>query len=180
MFGLSLSDLLEYTNWERHQWLEWLRKQGDGVLETSAGPHGDGRLQTVGDVVRHIFGAEKRYIEWLSGRHISELTNWTSIPNNNIEALFEFGQQSRTGLKEFIESYPPQSWNDTKDLRFTDLHVVAKATPSKIVIHVLMHEIRHWAQIATLFRLNGLPSDFHDFIASPVMGGEWRREHATA
>jgi uncharacterized damage-inducible protein DinB len=179
MFGLSLNDLMEYTEWERRQWQDSFRTQGDRVLEISAGPHGDGRIGTIGDAVRHIFGAEKRYIEWLSGHPISALTDLASVPANNIEALFKFGDLSRAGLKEFVRSWPAESWDATKDLRFTDLHIVAKATPRKIVIHVLMHEIRHWAQIATLLRMNGLVGDFHDFIASPVMGGEWRREQAT-
>jgi uncharacterized damage-inducible protein DinB len=48
-----------------------------------------------------------------------------------------------------------------------------RATPRKIVVHVLMHEIRHWAQIGTLFRLNGLSGEFHDFSFSPVLGGEF-------
>ena len=43
------------------------------------------------------------------------------------------------------------------------------ATPKKIVTHVLMHEIRHWAQIGTLLRLQGLVGEFHDFLFSPAM-----------
>jgi uncharacterized damage-inducible protein DinB len=45
------------------------------------------------------------------------------------------------------------------------------ATPKKIVMHVLMHEIRHWAQIATICRLNGLVTEWADLLASPVYGG---------
>jgi uncharacterized damage-inducible protein DinB len=46
-----------------------------------------------------------------------------------------------------------------------------KATPRKIVVHVLLHEIRHWAQIATLLRLTGVTDGFHDILFSPAMGG---------
>ena len=49
------------------------------------------------------------------------------------------------------------------------------ASPKKVVTHILFHEIRHWAQIATLLRLDGLKPDLHDFLFSPVMGGEFRR-----
>ena len=49
-----------------------------------------------------------------------------------------------------------------------------ESTPRKIVVHVVMREIRHWAQIATLFRLHGLSDRFHDFLFSPVLGGELR------
>jgi hypothetical protein len=48
------------------------------------GPHGDN--QTVGNVVIHIFSAEKRYIERLSDK---PLTDTALIPSDNLEALFE-------------------------------------------------------------------------------------------
>jgi uncharacterized damage-inducible protein DinB len=49
------------------------------------------------------------------------------------------------------------------------------ATSKKIVVHILLHEIRHRAQIATLFRMHDLKDGFHDFLFSPLMGGELRR-----
>jgi uncharacterized damage-inducible protein DinB len=54
--------------------------------------------------------------------------------------------------------------------------VRATATPKKSIAHVLLHEIRPWAQIGTLLRLNGLVGELHDFIVSPVLGGKWKRE----
>ena len=98
-------------------------RRGDDVLTTSAGPNGDGRFQSVGDVIRHIFRAEKRYIDRLSNR---PLTDTSSIPNNSIEALFQFGRQSCADLKAFVESLMNNS---------------LKATPRKLVAHVLIHEI---------------------------------------
>ncbi len=170
MLSLSLNDFLEYTDWERQKWYAWLRERGDQVLQISAGPHGDGRFQCVGDLVRHIFSAEKRYVDRLSGR---PLTDTASIPNNNIEALFQFGRQSRKDLKEFVETFPAHEWDVPGEHRI--LNYLVKVTPRKIIVHVVMHEIRHWAQIATLFRLNGLGAEFHDFLGSPVMGGEFSR-----
>jgi len=173
--SLSLNDLMEYTDWERGKWHDWLRQNGDEVLEIGAGPHGDGRFGKVGELVRHIFSAEKRYVERLSGR---PLTDTASIPDNNVEALFQFGKQSRKELKELVETFPAGEWDTPKDFKI--LGYIAKGTPKKIVIHILMHEIRHWAQIATLFRLNGLVGEFHDFLVSPVLGCEFARERETA
>jgi len=62
-----------------------------------------------------------------------------------------------------------QNWDMLKDITFPNLNLSARVTPRKIVMHVLIHKIRHWAQIATLYRLNGLVDDFHDFLFSPVM-----------
>lgn len=165
---LSLNDLMDYTGWERQRWYAWLQQQGREVLATSAGPNGDGRFETVGELVRHIFTAEKRYVERLYGR---PLTDPASLPSDNIEALFQFGQQSRKELTKLVEAFPAQEWDTPKDFRLLNYSVTA--TPRKIVIHVLMHEIRHWAQISTLLRLNGLVGEFHDFLASPVMGGKF-------
>lgn len=175
LVNLTLVDLLDYVDWERRKWLEWMRQQDRGVLEIGAGPCGDGRFENVGELVRHIFSAEKRYIEKLSDR---PLTDTATIPADNLEALFEFGRQSRRELREFMEALPLQDWDAPREFRL--MNSVLTATPKKIVTHILLHEVRHWAQIATLFRLNGRKVEFHDFLFSPVMGGELRREPQTA
>jgi uncharacterized damage-inducible protein DinB len=160
----TLTALVDYTDWERGKWHEWLRQQGDSVLDMGAGPHGDGRFERVGDLVKHIFSAEKRYTERLSGR---PLTDPAAIPNGPVEALFHFGRQSRTEFKAFLAILPAAEWDVPAE--FTILGHTIQATPRKIVMHVLTHEIRHWAQIATLLRLNGLKGELHDLLFSPVL-----------
>ena len=81
---LSLTDLMDYTDWERQKWHAWFGQHGAHVLKISAGPHGDGRFEIVGELVRHIFSAEKRYVERLSGR---SLTDPASIPTDDVDAL---------------------------------------------------------------------------------------------
>lgn len=95
--------MLEYTEWLRQQWNDWLRKNGDQVLKISAGSHGDGRFETVGELVRHIFSAEKRYIERLSEEPLS---NTSSLPHDSTEALFQFGDQSRKKLRNLSRRSP--------------------------------------------------------------------------
>jgi uncharacterized damage-inducible protein DinB len=162
---LTLKDLMEYTEWDRKNWRAWFPQQGERALSLSCGPHGDGRLGTVGEIVRHIFSAEMRYVQRLSGR---PLTDTSSLPTTDSEALFQFGEQGRKELREFAESYPAEEWDKLQDLQIGPYSM--KATPRKIVIHILMHEIRHWAQIATLLRMEGLKGEFHDFLFSPVLG----------
>ena len=166
--------LMNYTDWEREKWREWFGQHSES-LKTSVGPHGDNRFQTVGDVVKHIFSAETRYVERLSEK---ALTDTASFPNDNLEALFRFGQQSRKALAEFIGTFPDEQWDVLRDFDF--FGNLLKATPKKMIIHALLHEVRHWAQIATLFRLTGLKVDFHDFLFSPVFGGEFRRQQTRA
>lgn len=165
---LDLNSLLDYTEWERGQWHGWFRKHGDTALSVSTGPQSDGRLQTVGEVVRHIFSAEKRYIDRLSGKAV---TDTSSLPTNDIDALFQFGQVSRKSLAEFIAALPPGDWDVMQE--FPLMNSTLRATHKKVVVHILLHEIRHWAQIATVLRFHGLPmGELHDFLLSPVLGGE--------
>lgn len=164
--SLSLEHLLEYTEWERGLWLAFFRKHGSQVLEMSAGPNGDGRFQTIGDLVKHIFSAEKRYVERLLSQ---PLTDASAIPSGDLDALFEFSRKSRKEFENLLASFPPRDWDSPREFKILDFRVTA--TPKKIAVHVLMHEIRHWAQIATLVRLNGFVPEFHDFLGSPVFGG---------
>jgi hypothetical protein len=91
------------------------------------------------------------------------------------ETLFEFSQTSRKELKEFVRKFPAGEWDVEHELKFPNLDRVASATPKKIVLHVLMHEILYWAQIATMLRLNSLVDQWHDLIVSPAMGGWFSR-----
>jgi hypothetical protein len=50
MINLSLSDLMEYTEWERQKRHEWMRQQGEQVLKVSVGPND-----------RHDFRPERQY-----------------------------------------------------------------------------------------------------------------------
>jgi uncharacterized damage-inducible protein DinB len=168
---LSIDDLIEYTDWERNKWREFLLGRGNDVLKIGVGSNGDGRFQTLGDIIRHIFSAEMRYIDRLSGR---EITDTSRVANDNLEALFDFGRQSRKHLKEFVASFPVEHWNE--DVELNMMNSTLRVTPRKIVFHVLIHEIRHWPQIAALLRLNGIVAEFRDFILCPVMSKDARVE----
>jgi uncharacterized damage-inducible protein DinB len=170
VFNLSVADLLDYTAWERQQRHEWMRRTGDHVLSVSAGANGN-RFQTVGDLVKHMFSAEKRYVERLSGKPI---TDTNSISNSNLESLFQFGKQSRNDLREFLQTFPSEKWDIPQQM---DLGVaLVTITPRKSVTHILLHEIRHWAQIGTFWRMAGYQGDFYDFLFCPAMGGILRQE----
>lgn len=173
--NLELSALLDYTDWERQGWQAWFRHNGDQPLKISSGPHGDGRFETAGDVVRHIFSSEKRYVDRLAGR---PLTETGSLASDSAEALFRFGRESRRDLREFFQVIPERQWDLLQD--FTIMDRSLKLTPRKIVLHVLLHEIRHWAQIATLFRLHGWKVELHDFLFSPVLADAAGQEKSAA
>jgi uncharacterized damage-inducible protein DinB len=166
--GVSLVELMEYTEWERAQWNAWFRARAD-ALAVPTGPHGDGRFTTVGALIRHIFSAECRYVDRLLDR---PLTETGTVPADAVEPLFGFGRTSRAGLRDLVQTWPEGEWDEPRE--FPILQVLVRATARKILVHTLTHEMRHWAQVATLLRVNGLAVGFHDFLGSPVLGGEFR------
>jgi uncharacterized damage-inducible protein DinB len=169
--GLSFENLMDYTEWERGLWEEWFTKLGDQVLEIKTGPNADGRFQTIGDVIRHVFSVEVKILDRLKNR---PMTDVALVPSNSVAALFQFGKQGRKELREFVQTVSAQDWDEPQE--FKAFKMVVRGTRRKFVAQALIHEIRHWAQIATMMRLNGLKVEWHDFLFSPVLGGGVERD----
>ena len=169
MLGLTFDDLIEYSEWQRRKWRAWFRERPE-ALALSTGDHGDGRFATVGEVVKHIFGAELRYVQRLVNEPLSDLT---TVPSDDVETLFSKGDETRERLKQLLRTMPADQWDAPR--HFTILHYQVTATPKKIVAHTLMHEIRHWAQLATICRMNGYRADADDLLICPLLGGEFNR-----
>jgi uncharacterized damage-inducible protein DinB len=162
-FAFTIDDLLAYSDWERAQWHEWLREQGTGALTVDLGPNNTGRTHTVGELVRHIFSAERRYVE----RCLQvPLTDTSAIAADDVEALFAFGVESRRAFRELLSSFPDTEWEAPREMSFgTHSRTV---TSRKMILQAVTHELRHWAQVATFLRQAAHTPGFHDLIASPL------------
>src|SRR5262245_29920936 len=161
--AFTLEDLLAYSDWERETWHRWFRENGRGALDADLGPHNEGRIRNVGELVRHIFSAEKRYVE----RCLQvPLTDTSAIAADEVEALFGFGQESRRGLRELLASFPDSEWEAPREMSFgTHSRMV---TSRKMILQAVTHELRHWAHVAAFLRQAGYKPGFHDVIASPL------------
>lgn len=155
--NIELAELLNYTAWQREKWRVWFRQQGNAPLSVSVGANGDGRFQTIGDVIRHIFSAEMRYVDRLTARPI---TDTSSVATVDADGLFRLADDSRRRLHEFLGG-AEVTWDVPEELT---IGRTFRITPRRIVVHILLHEIRHWAQIGTLLRLNGFKVEWHDFL----------------
>ena len=87
--------------------------------------------------------------------------------NDDVLGLFGFGEHSRRDLRRFNVSFNESKW-DTPE-RMSLGSSVFQVTPRKVVTHIVLHEIRHWAQIGTLLRTSGHKMELHDFGFSPAM-----------
>lgn len=161
----GLDPLLDYTAWEREKWHALFTRNHAAFL-MATGPNGDGRLNTVGEIVRHIFSAETRYPQRLRGEPMTETGN---VAADEVEAVFELGRASRAAFQAFLSSLPEGEWDRPREMPLFKSTLMI--TPRKVVTHTVLHEIRHWAQIATLLRFEGVTDGFHDFLFSPVLEG---------
>jgi uncharacterized damage-inducible protein DinB len=162
-FQLDLSPLLEYSDWERSQWHAWFREQGPVALAVGLGPNGDGRIGTIGELVRHIFSAEQRYVDRIQG---TPLTDTVAAPADDIEALFGFGRRTRESLRALLAALPTSQWDVPQEIKIGTRS--RSVTPRKMVWQAVTHEIRHWAQVATFLRMSGRNPGPHDLLVSPV------------
>lgn len=162
---MDVRDLVGYTTWQRALWRLWFDQMGAAPLGVTTGAHGDGRFTTVGGLIRHIFSSELRYAQRIAG---VPLTDTTGVDVGDPVALFLLGAVGRASFIGVIETLPPAEW--TIPLEFQVFSSAVRVTPRKVVLHVLTHEIRHWAQVATLLRLEGWIGERQDLLFSPVLG----------
>ena len=164
--ALDWRDLMGFTTWQRAVWQAWFAQKGPEPLAVTIGDDGDKPFPTIGSLIRHIFSSELRYAERIAGL---PLTDTTVVATDDSAALFLLGAAGRQGFIRVIETIPAARW--TVPLEFPLLDSTVRSTPRRVVLHVLAHEIRCWAQVATHLRLDGWTAEHHDLLFSPVLGG---------
>ena len=160
--NMSYDELLRYSNEERDKWRGWLLAHPQ-ALETAVQP--DGRFATVGKLIDHIFLVERRHLQRLAGETPAETTGLTG---NNVLPLFDYGASVRRELEQLVRELDDDEADEPRTflVRNRDYQM----TPRKLLFHVLLHEIRHWAQIALAVRVAGLdPPGDHDLFFSAAL-----------
>ena len=124
--SFSIDDLLTYTDWDRTKWHEWFREQGPKALAVDLGANNNGNIHNVGQLVRHIFAAEKRYVERCLK---TTLTDPTSISAEDVEAMFAFGVTGRQALRDLLASFT--EWEALREMQFspTNIRIVTPRKP---------------------------------------------------
>ena len=162
MLTLTLNELLAYTDEERAKWHRWLR-DNPSALALPLQP--DGRFATVGALIDHIFLVEARHLARLQGSPVPESSG---IATPNVDALFRYGAAARLGLRNFVSSLSDEDASKVRE--FVVQSGTAKMSPRKLLFHIGLHEIRHWAQIALGIRQSAiLPPGNHDLFYSSAL-----------
>jgi len=162
MLSLSLDELLAYTDEERGKWRAWLEVHPAAMnLRLQPG----GRFATVGTLIDHIFLAETRTLARLQGAAIPEAS---AIEEGDAEALFAYAARTRDALRAYAARLGEVEALQPRD--FTVQSGTYRMTPRKLLLHICLHEVRHWAQIALGRRQAGMiPPGNHDLFYSTAV-----------
>jgi uncharacterized damage-inducible protein DinB len=162
MLTLSYDELLRYPMEERDKWRRFFASHPE-ALETPLQPAGG--LATVGKLIDHIFLVERRHLQRLRGEPLADRTGLTG---NNAPPLFDYGASVRRELEQYVAVLDEDVATQMRTFEVRSRQWPMSAR--KLLFHILMHEIRHWAQIALAVRLAGLePPGDHDLFYSRAL-----------
>jgi uncharacterized damage-inducible protein DinB len=156
---LAFQELVRYTNEEREKWRGWFAAQ-PAAMEVEVQP--GGRHPNVGALIDHIFLVERRHLQRLRGADVDTKTGLSGL---NAPPLFDYGASVRRELDQFVSELDEDVANEPRTFTVQSGDFVL--TPRKLLFHCLLHETRHWAQIALAVRRAGLdPPGNHDLFFS--------------
>jgi uncharacterized damage-inducible protein DinB len=163
MKDLTFRELADYTSAETHRWRDWLATASPAVLEL---PVGGGRTATARGLIHHIIVVERRYIDRLRG---DAVTTYEAVPQDPIADTFRWFDEGRARFGEWIGSVP-----DAEMARVVKFETISAGTfevsVRKVIAHMFVHGIRHWAQLATAVRQHGYATDWqHDILMSDAL-----------
>lgn len=156
--SIDCARLLDYSEHERAKWNSWIAADPSRLaLPFQAG----GRFPTIASLFDHLFLVERRHLSRLEGGAPPEATG---IAPGDCQGLFEYGDLVRADLRHYAEELDVADADEV--LTFTLQGGGAfSITRRKLVTHMVLHEVRHLAQLAYAARLAGLdPPGDHDYL----------------
>jgi uncharacterized damage-inducible protein DinB len=159
--GVELPHLMDYTDHERAKWRTWLAEDPSRLAVPF---QSGGRFATIGSLVNHVFFIEERHLSRLTGKPIPEVS---PVADDDLAGMFAYAARVRAEFRGFIASFgdaAPQPITFT--LKNGPTMTVLKR---KLAAHILLHEVRHFAQLAYAARVAGhQPPGEHDYFFSPA------------
>lgn len=159
--AIQLDDLLDYSDHERRKWRDWLMAD-PARLKISLQP--SGRFRTVQALLDHVFLVERRHLCRLEGSTPPESTG---VADGDMAALFEYADLVRKDFRSYLDQLDAAEAAAMMTVSSPALgHYTVQRW--KLATHMVLHEIRHLAQLALAARIAGhAPPGEHDFFFYP-------------
>jgi uncharacterized damage-inducible protein DinB len=155
MITAGLPELLSYSDHERAKWRAWLEADPSRL---SLPVQDGGRFPNIGSLLDHMFLVERRHLARMEG---ATPPDSTGVAAGDVKGLFDYGELVRADFRRFVSTLDDAAAAQ----RFTFTIPTGSQTMSrrKLATHVVLHEVRHLAQIALAARAAGVaPPGDHD------------------
>ncbi len=160
--AITLEELLVDNEVSTRKWQAWFANN-PAALDVPCAIYNSG---SVLGLLKHIFAVELRHSQRLNGE---EVTAYDAIPVGSLDDLIAVHSQATQNLRRFLASA-----NDAALLEVVALQTVSAGTlyasRRKLFAHILLHSMRHWAQLSSLLREADYTTDWpKDFLFSEAM-----------
>jgi uncharacterized damage-inducible protein DinB len=152
---LALDELLDYSDHERAKWQNWIAAEPERLqIPFQRGE----RFPTIGALLDHVFLVERRHLSRLQGGSPPESTG---VAGGDWKALFEYAALVRAELRKYVAQLDEDAAR--QELRIVVQSGTRTMSRGRLATHIVLHEVRHLAQIAYAVRVAGLaPPGEHD------------------
>ena len=148
--------MVAITGEELQEWIEnmssgW-RKLLSAQPEILSFPCDIRETSTVAQLLQHIVAVELRYAE-----RLNELpqTEYSGIPYDSVDALYATHDRAMELLRALDRD--EAFWETVLEIKTRSAGSL-RASRRTVLVHMLTHSVRHYAQLATLVRNHGVPS----------------------
>ncbi len=160
--GISLQELLAENEASTTKWKPWFAENST-ALDVPCDIYNSG---TVRGMLKHIFAVELRHSQRLRGE---EVIAYDAIQIGSLDDLFSVHAEAVQKLHKFLSKADDTSLQEIITLQTVSAGTL-HASRRKLFVHVLLHSMRHWAQLTTLLREKGFKTDWpKDFLFSNAM-----------
>ena len=160
--GIALEELLTDNETSTRKWQAWFTANS-AALDVPCTIYNSG---TVRGLLKHIFAVELRHSQRLNGEAD---TAYESIPVGSFDDLVAIHSQAIQNLRSFVSHADDAALQEIIALQTVSAGTL-HASRRKLFTHILLHSIRHWAQLSSLLREAGYKADWpKDFLFSEAL-----------
>jgi uncharacterized damage-inducible protein DinB len=154
---VSLESLLAYSDHERSKWRDWFAADPSRLrLPFQPGQ----RFPDLASLLDHLFLVERRHLSRLQG---AVPPASTGVAAGDGDALFDYADLVRADFRAYVAAMSEEDAAGTLHITGLQSSGDISMTKRRLATHILLHEIRHLAQIAYAARLAGHePPGQHD------------------
>ena len=155
--AVPLGSLLAYSDAERLKWRDWIAADPARLnLPFQAG----GRFPNVGALLDHVFLVERRHLARLEG---GTPPTATGVAPGDWQGLFDYAELVRADFRAYVEALDEATAAQRMVITGLQSSPDVAMTRRRLATHILLHEIRHLAQLAYAARVAGVePPGQHD------------------